>query len=372
MNAKRKEPKMSKTKSKTAHAKKIDSIEQTVEKSKIREDIVSQEMQAVNFYAGTKNPITEIHGATLPAAEAFFENLVDHVFKTFSSHKPKISFDCADMTRGVALKALLNLPENCHILNGQFSDLFEQDLIRKNGVLYATGESDYYNMYDFVWADYCCPIKTQLVKDFINVIENNVDKGLVYATFCGSTRAKGGRKTMLKDIIGNSKLEATPENIANALIETIKKNTTKNIKLIYNVIYGGGEKGITTMITIGFSVGMAKGAVEPIEENRQTRNHARYAVYYKMKHTKGWNVPVRKAQKKRKNAKSKAEAIKLEKEKVALRKKISIRLARGLNSEEIAEELNKKYGYDLTTGQIGSMKAWMNKDGKLAAKRVTA
>ncbi|MGI9571128.1 MAG: hypothetical protein ACR2PH_15650, partial [Desulfobulbia bacterium] len=58
-------------------AEKITSIEQTVEKSKIRSEIINQSIEMVERYG-----IDSIMGATLPAENAYFENLFVHLFET--------------------------------------------------------------------------------------------------------------------------------------------------------------------------------------------------------------------------------------------------------------------------------------------------
>ncbi|MGI9569276.1 MAG: hypothetical protein ACR2PH_05955, partial [Desulfobulbia bacterium] len=275
-------------------------------------------------------------------------------------------------TRSVALKALMNLPENANILKGDFSDLFNKNLIRKkNSLLFAKGEAKTPNKYNFVWADYCCPVRRILVDNLIDVINNNVDKGIVYVTFCGSTREKGGRKNLLNDLgVKSNKVDSKdmPDVLAKHISKMVVNSSKKRVHNVYSVVYGGGRTGQTTMITLGFSVNLSKDAITVISENRQGRDGNRYATYYKMKKTKGWGEKEGKKRGRKRKKKTSAELVKAQKEKVALRKKVEVRMKRDWTSAKIAQDLNKVYGYDLTASQVSSIKAWLNPNAKLAKK----
>lgn len=362
-----------------AEVKKVQNIENTVKKSNIRLDIISQATQWLVFQSKVKKPIEELKGATLSGDKAYFEGACFHHLTTspFLKHKPRVSFDCAEKkSRKIALKAMTSLPINSHMYYGDYNDLFKKEFVRKDGAMFAkSGKATNPNIYNFVWADYCCPASKKLVKEFINTINNNVNTGVVYLTFCGHTRAEGGRKTLVRQF---ADVETTEDaNITRKLnakiIKAIKNEVCKDVKLIYNVIYGGGQHGTTTMMTIGFSVNLPKNVIVPIADYRQGKTQDEWRIYRmanSLSARNGWKLKERKKTgRKRKSWRSVERIAEMKaeiKRKNKLRKKIRTRLNRGWNSVRIADDLK------IPTRVVGAMRSWINPKGKLFSKLVNA
>ena len=354
--------------------KKNDSIEQTVEKEKVRTDICSQTIQWLAHQESIKQAVKHIQSATLPAENAYFENLLTHIMHNFSHLKtnPEITFNCAERIRGKAVEIIKSMPDNGYILNGDFSDLLDKKLTKSPRLLHKENKTAI-NKYNFMWADYCCPVNPTLVRDTVKAINNHIDSGVIYVTFCGLTRQEGGRSGMLKRITGKEVKDPTSEEIADSIINAIEWGVPKKkINLIYKVIYGGGKRGGTTMITLGFSINVAKKAIEPIVEDRKEAQRKYNNVYYKMKDKKGWAKKIDGRGRPTKIRKKSAVAIKDQRAKIAIRKKVFVRFNKGWDSKRIVIDLKKTYNLELTTGQVGSMIAWMNPNGKLTKKKVTA
>ena len=362
----------------TEATKKIRNIENTVKKNNIRLDIIGQTTEWISNQEKKNKPITHLHGASLPADKAYFENGFYHAINNspFLHHKPAVSFDCAEKEKSIATKAMKALPPNCNVLKGEFKDLLKKEIVRDSGAIFIKGKKPTkINTVNFAWADYCCPANMTLVNDFADMIINNMKSGLAYLTVGGYNRGKGGRKTIIKRFARYAidKESTDALRINSGIIDAINaklKNSKKNIKCIYNVIYGGGKHGITTMMTIGFSVNLPANMVTLIEDYRQGQDQidgrvVRMSAYLSGK--RAWTQKVRKQRKtkgRKLSPERKAEIKAIEKARRAIKKKIAVRMKRGWDNKKIAEELNLK------VGSVGSMVAWLNPEGKLFKKKV--
>jgi len=368
----------------TDATKKVRSIEHAVKKNNVRFDIIGQTLQWIANKEKTNHPIEHIHSATLPADKGYFENALHHSLNTnpFLTNRPSISFDCAEKVKTIAIKAMRALPENSYVLNGSYKDLFKKNLVRKaGGAFTGVGKVTKPNTVNFAWADYCCPANMELTNDFVDMVINNIESGLAYVTFCGHSRGAGGRKTIAKKFAkyATDKDSSLALQINNGVIEAIiakLKKSNKKVELVYNVIYGGGQHGNTTMMTIGFAVNLPKHSITLIEDYRQGQSD-NYGKVYRMSTVlsgmRGWKIKDRKKHGRRKGRKGYklsperiAELHNIKKAKDNTRRKIAKRYAKGMDSKTIAKELG------LSTMQVGSIIAWLNPNGKLAKKKVNA
>jgi ribosomal protein S9 len=350
---------MAKLASEIIQENKVNSIEHTIQKCRVRSEIAHQQAEVVSYYANTTTPITHVHGATLCAENGYFENQMVHLPALKGT---KVTFNCAEMTRSIALEAIKNLPEGSRILHGMFSELFTEDFKENNYTLHKRYK-EANHQYNFIWADYCSTLTRMGIKEFSGFINNHLDKGgIAYATFCIKCRKEGGYNHLLKEAFGRTnKKSIQPDVLAEATAKEILKQTKKSkTHLIYKVVYGGGTYGNTTMITIGVAKGIAKSAVTPIEGNRLGEGSSRNTTFYNMSERKVWNPRPKDPNKKAYNSKITP----------AIRKEIEKLYKQGIPSVEIAEKVNAKLKTDLTTRNVGSATAWMNKEGKLANKRV--
>jgi len=295
-----KDKKTEKTAATKATEQKIKSIELTVEKNNIRNDIASIVNQYFLYRERIKKPITSWHSLGLPAHNWFFENLlkssVDNAF--YLKKKPELYFDGVDMEKDVATISLRNMPRNSTITCCSFADfLRNKNVVNKIGVSEIVKDQPRDNpvQYDFAWPDYCCPPTIELIKDFAKMIQNNIEMGQAALTFCLKIREAGGNQGKLESL----KKYCSSPNLRTAVRVTVnlmlrKYAPGKKCECVYDVVYGGGRIGNTTMITLLYNINIPKNVIKPISEDRVEKKNeiasSRYQASKRMERIRGWKI----------------------------------------------------------------------------------
>lgn len=361
--------------SKAVENNKIDSIEQTVAKNNIRNNIARQFEQ----YISTLKKVPQIMNvASLAAKEWMFEygllNTLRHSF--ILKNIPELHFISAEKEKKIATKSFENMPINATVLHGMFSDIFQSPYkTAKVGWSYLTEAiKDYQSpiQYSLIWADYCSYANVRLLEDFVNAVEHNITEGLIYITFCLSEK-HGAHKKSLKALKKYSK--SNGEDICKVTSDAIKyfakQIKGKKVEKVFEVIYGGGSTLGTSMVTVGFSVNLYAKNIKPLffddtEWKPEDKLKRQMVVYNHLSKHGGWKekrigrprktyqpnpktIARRKENQERKNAWDK------------LRKKIIIRVNRGWEDSKIYNDLreqldkiNKKFK------SVVSVRAWLS------------
>lgn len=349
---------------------KIKSIEMSAAKNRIRIEIANQ----VTCFASKLTIPEQFKGLTLPAESWFFENILKDMFeKQIGTNK--LTIDGVEQDYKVALKSLVNMPEGFHLAKCSFDEFIKfKSKPSKSGVNYMTKEPSKEGPdYDFVWADYCSNAHHNDIDQLVNIAQNHMPfGGLLYATFCVKSRAKGNNYIEYAKRFRSKKYRVNTKNndsteVTKAVTEFINQELNKipekTAKMIYNVLYHGGHSCRTPMVTVGFLIGSIYAQEEtftitPIVDVRRDSKLKlrRWQTAFKLKGKKAWMARVTKGKLPSKNEDSpqlKAALYRYEKK------------WKGLTSEKKNKIANK---YGLSHRQFASKIAWLH--GKLAKKRV--
>ena len=367
---------------------KLESIENTVEKSLVRDDIDFQRHQFINYLLndyrtgnwegkinGWLNCADELpyKGMVLGGANFFNERLAINSAKRSFGSKVVMRFDSAEYDPNVFLRAVKRLPENCTIVHGEFDALTDNKTEyrsygigrvmddRKDGLADCPA--------DEIWADYCMTASKEMAKSSAKHIAHNIDRGLYYLTMFVGCRQKGGvdyKFGKLKAIC-NSKSNDPAEIMADLIRHYLmtRQEYRGEISLVYNVRYNGGANGSSIMVTLGFAVNLPKNLITPIIENRQEIEQKRKSRmnnhYFRLKRegvdalftdergrppTKSKTVPV------------------CDKAYISLCRKIYKRWAKGVPNKKIAAQLG------VSARQVGSTIAWLSPKHVAKAKGI--
>lgn len=276
--------------------KKTDSIEQTVEKANVRFDIVGQIMQYLHYKESINQPVNLVESVTLCAEHWYQENLLNNAIRNSSlKNIPEVKIHGVEFEKSVAELALKNRPANADITCCALEDYYKYEtLVSKTGTSFLQNyEREFPLSLNFLWNDYCRPVNTLLMKNFVDNISDNMKEGLAYVTFNLKPRQKGGAQKVLADLAEFSKAKKLAKAVRIAFNRFFNRYARElNIRCIYDVVYGGGSIGNTTMITLGFAVNLPEATIKTIEENRmEIKNETRmsnYQAYMKMKTRKKW------------------------------------------------------------------------------------
>jgi hypothetical protein len=243
---------------------KNDSIERNRHKQEIRGDIRSQ------MVCLTKGNNKSLRLCTLPGVNCLFERMMAEYCK---ENNIALRLICVEKNPKLIELSKPNLPECALMLSGHLDKIITQS-INKGAFV----------KFDGIWVDLCSapdPMYIFNVSKYIKLWLE--DKGLIYVTFWIQGRGKQGLPSILNLLRGYHRdrpididaslitLDYVKEQIEAALWSSFKENNLSNIKKIYSVIYPGGDKEKTPMLTIGFSKGICSNNpeyVEPIIENR--------------------------------------------------------------------------------------------------------
>ena len=273
----------------TEQKKKNDSIENSVEKCKVRTDLAIHKRKVAVHLDLTKASLL-----SLPAEKAHFEHTLVHNFKR-EGIDIDLSFIGVEKNFSRAIKTFKNMPANSQVVG----DCTIEDFLQyehnasKSGAISLTDiKRATPLMFDFIWLDYCMLATEEGINHLVKCMLENIDKGYIAVTWDLSTRHMKPCD-YAKEFSGYKKGMSLREAVVATIAEKLKK-IGKEINLAYNVVYGGGDKGITTMLTLGYTVGIPKGVIKPIEENfRDGKNEvkmSRAGMVNKFKTTGKWEI----------------------------------------------------------------------------------
>jgi hypothetical protein len=277
----------------------IKSIEQTPEKNCVRNDIVFQNLQHLRYRESKNDPVTVISAVTLPAErwhlERLWLNTLDNAVRSgIIKNHPSVHIQGVEKGKDNFIESSIHVPPNCNITHGMLNEFLDNEVrYSRSGLGQIDLSTLRYNpvTMSFYWADYCMPADIEVIKDFAKRICSNMPEGIAYLTM--SLRLRGKTKKFLKDFkkFGVINYAQSVENAVNYHInQNMKGIKGKKINLIYKVVYGGGEKEGTTMLTIGYSINIPKEAITVIRENRiegkRDLKKRRKAIAWHLKHKK--------------------------------------------------------------------------------------
>ena len=212
------------------------------------------------------------------------------------------------------------MPDNATVLKGNFSDIFNKPFkTARAGYSYLTSNESTTMMrkYGLVWADYCCYTSVELLNDLVHVIKHNIDKGLIYVTFCISA-TRGNDIQTIKKLRKYSSSSDIYQATISSLNHFLRKIKNKKVRKVFEVVYGGGGRQSTTMITIGYSVNLPTTAVTPIsfddsEWKSKDRIKRQCVVSNRLSKLRGWQEKKRRKKVQRAKLLSSKEQARLEK-----------------------------------------------------------
>ena len=273
----------------TEQKKKNDSIENSPEKNKVRQDIIMQFKKCM-MYQKIKNARL----LTLPAKKAYFETALVHSFKR-DEVPVNLDFIGVEMDMEIAPETFKNMPANSMVAgNCTIEDFlkYEHQATKSGAIGLTNVERTSPLLFDLIWLDYCGWVTEESMNHFVKCILENVKQGYIAVTWDLSTRHMKPEE-YAKTFKGYKKGMSLREAII-ATIELKLKAISKVVSLVYNVEYGGGDIGRTTMLTLGYSVNIPKKVVTPIEENfrdgKAEVKMARAGMIHKFKKTGKWEV----------------------------------------------------------------------------------
>lgn len=250
---------------------KIDSIENTPEKAIVRAEISAQVLEMGK---------SEIHGATLPAVDYFFEKSFTNLA---NKRGTKVSFDCAEMDFRTAVASMRHIPQNCRLANVDYSYMMNKPMFwsDKTPVGFSASQNQCIStltldetikgykhpLYGLIWPDYCGEATEEMLLNFVDMLLNNVDPngGVGYITVYMVSRNKG-QDDYFKRFSQYSKDTTVYGVIRDTLDKMISRIKNRNIRCVYQVAYHGAHG--QPMLTIGYSVNVPANKITPIIENR--------------------------------------------------------------------------------------------------------
>lgn len=356
---------------------KVSSIENSREKNVVRIEMDSQICQYIKVFA-KRYEATPLTMRCFPAENWYQETALLAMLRNpffFDKVKPMVQFYGIESVKKTAEESLKMKPECATLTCCSLEDFIKYKVhFNQFGAGFVTDtERDSKVYFDVEWNDCCCEFDKEALAIFTDSIKNT-RQGLRYITFKITTRKRGGTLSYLSSLYGRKYKKMSKDGAVRAIIEDeiARVAPQQRVKLIYCCVYGGGGNGSTPMITLGFSVNVPNNAITPLfsnrmDECREVKTKTRNFIY-KMQEQKTWEMKPRKT---RKGWAKKTTCNQSIIEKNRLRKKVKTRLLRGWTSEKIADNLNKMYNMNLTAGQVGSIKAWLNPKGKLASRAKT-
>jgi len=364
----------------TTIQKTVSHIEESVEKNNVRANMTQQVIQFAHLLGKqTVDPITLII-ASLPASRWVFERMIrDVVPNSFLIDKSRINITCygAERDSNVFVNSVKRTPENCFIGRLPFEHLLSKPLVERSGVLFVD-ENNMPNQFQLipnvVWADYCGDIynrggKKNSKKHFFFPLEEsamqikdmqeklNGKGGVYYVTYQVNSRwINGGRNAILRRMGSKVNARTVSEGIPQMIETYLKKHGVKNVHRIFNVVYGGGKIESTKMITLGFSVNLAKNDIKPVEENRvEARSKQKVKqgqVVYRV--ANGLLTAPAPRSRVTRGTMTMSDLSNLQKRRA--KSFVLDMIKKGNNNEEILGEIHKK-GYRISRGCLGSITA---------------
>lgn len=240
-----------------------DSIEQSETKQQVREEIVNQIVEWA-----TRLRKKKINILTLPGIGWHFEN---ELVKACKKKGIEVS--------GVGFEYNANKPRIWDEMNSNCPDGFEA----ANKSIHGWSDKES-RKFDVAWFDFCgYPDRDRMetVKEFMR----SHPVCLVYATFSLAIREHGGAQQMATEIFpfGNS-VPSVAVAVRKRLWFDVRfhNENEENVKEIMHLMYAGGERQVTAMITLGYQSGKVKHLTPfdadwdtPLREQRKQEQKAR-------------------------------------------------------------------------------------------------
>lgn len=224
-----------------------------------------------------KGNIKEINSATLPADGWLFENTFQTLSDMQSVNKPSINFYCAESKPKVFNRSLNKMLPNGNLYKGNFENMVKGQVEWKSGLGYHS-ESILPQPFNFIWADYCKNADIEDTKEFARMTASMPNNSIAYITYSVMCRRKGGQKKLAKTFKGytngSEDIHKAVKGATTFLVKAYNRN--RKVQPILNVIYGGGSRGGSTMLVLGYAIGMKHNltAIEKnLRDNKTTRNY---------------------------------------------------------------------------------------------------
>jgi hypothetical protein len=253
------------------HKVKNKGLESNAQKQRVREDIFNQ-VKAFNYTSSNKYRPLDIF--TLPGERCILEKMFYEYYRDPSLHTI-LSIDCAEHDKDKIPIIKSNLPYKADVKFGSADDV----------ICGAIRVGDL-KEYDVMWLDFTRPANPVLIEQVAKYAALALkNKGLLYVTFyIKGIKCKTGSKMALIDLATSGTViphakeirnrEASNEEVKNVVISELMrafKRQKVKMKKIYDVIYGGGSRYNTSMVTLGFSKNILKkdeNYVKLIREDR--------------------------------------------------------------------------------------------------------
>jgi len=251
-------------------------------KQTTRTFIASQAVEWVN-----KNNIKTIQSATLPADAWLFENTLQTITDIHSENKPEINFFCAESKPKVFNRSLKKMPLNGSLYKGNFENMVKGQVEWKSGLGYHS-ETLQPKPFNFIWADYCKNAKKKDAQEFASMTKSMPNNSLAYITYGVMNRRNGGQKALAKKFKGYTNGSKNIHNAVKGMTTFMVKASNRNRKVqpILDIEYGGGSRGSSTMIVLGYAIGMRpnlNSVVKNLREDKAEMNARNYSLLNRIK-----------------------------------------------------------------------------------------
>jgi hypothetical protein len=220
------------------------SIENSVYKNNARQEIADQIAKWAKSLC-KKN----IRILTLPGEQCLFEKMLVAKCKRYGI---KVTGICCENKLPSFRKMRKNLPE---------------------GLSPSCYDIEYYDneSFDVIWLDYCGTPHYQdciRIKSLQKIVKKN-PVSLIYVTFMtNALRIKGGIAEMRKVLLDEFNLTDNPDNSESDIVKyAIHRHLVvgnKRVHNVMNIVYAGGESGVSDMQTLGYQCGLTK--ILPLNE----------------------------------------------------------------------------------------------------------
>jgi hypothetical protein len=358
-------------KTREAQLDKLESIENTPEKSLVRNNLTLQRRRFIQHLIDhPTNTLGHVNytGVSLGGTSFFNEKLAIDSAKQEFGEKVKMQFHSAEYKHYVYLRACKNLPENCTIVEGELDNLIANETeYKSNGLGRIIDKlNNRTKTFDEIWADYCMTASKEMAKSGARHISFNIKSGLYYLTMYVGCREKGGNDYKFRKLkaISGSKSNDAGEIMADLIRHYLERYGWKGrLDLVYNVRYNGGANGSSTMVTIGFAVNLPKGLITPIVENRQEVDQKRKSQLSNAVHILrhgGIEVLFKPDGRGHHKRKGKKAAVVMDAEQISLYRKIYKRWAKytTLTTKQISVKISAELGLD--SRSVSSTLAWLS------------
>lgn len=233
-------------------------------------------ISALGMEWATKMNVKDIRVASLPADRYDFE----HTFQTMLqdhplSNNPNITFYGAENNREVFKQAVRNIPANGNLYFGNFYDMVMGKVDWKSGLGYPSDKVEPLRP-NFMWADYCHNAVISGIEEFANMTAEVPDNSIVVVTFGKNCRSNGGEKKLVTQFAGYTNgckdFRKAVKGTTTFMVKAA--NRSRKVQLVFNVLYGGGGRGSSTMLVLGYAIGVSKD-LTLIEKNlRENKNES--------------------------------------------------------------------------------------------------